>query len=478
MSEVKVNKISPRTNCGTVTLGDSGDAFTIPSGVTITNNGTQVGFGRTGTVDWQTGDIKTAEFTAVTGKGYFVNTTSGGVTVNLPAGSAGDIVGLKDYAATWDSNAITLAPNGSEKIGGDNANDPTVGNEGGSLLLVYVDSTQGWLTTQQSVTASPSGAETFMVATGGTPCAGATSGDYKYHTFTGPGTFTVCSVGSSAANNVVDYLVVAAGGGGGVSAASGGGAGGFRLSNDTCMSAPQTSPLAHTTGITVTATGYPIAIGAGGAGSTPPGPAGGTGGTSSFSCITSAGGGGGTPGSGVGIAGGSGSGGHGSPSPSPPGYAGGAGNTPPVSPPQGQPGGAGADGLVAFTASGGGGGAGAAGGDAGWCAPGRYGGPGGAGSYVVQTGFGACNGTTGPVPGARYFAGGGGGSINDSTPGAGGTAGVGGGGTGGSPPNNPASTCSTAGGTNTGGGGGGDGPGTPTGKSGGSGIVILRYKFQ
>ena len=31
MSEVKVNKISPRSGT-TVTLGDSGDTFTIPSG--------------------------------------------------------------------------------------------------------------------------------------------------------------------------------------------------------------------------------------------------------------------------------------------------------------------------------------------------------------------------------------------------------------------------------------------------------------
>ena len=45
MSEIKVNKISPRTACGTTTLGDSGDTFTIPAGVTITNNGTQTGFG-------------------------------------------------------------------------------------------------------------------------------------------------------------------------------------------------------------------------------------------------------------------------------------------------------------------------------------------------------------------------------------------------------------------------------------------------
>ena len=43
MSEIKVNKISPRTNCGTVQLGDSGDTITIPAGATITNNGTQTG---------------------------------------------------------------------------------------------------------------------------------------------------------------------------------------------------------------------------------------------------------------------------------------------------------------------------------------------------------------------------------------------------------------------------------------------------
>ena len=61
MSEVKVNKISPRTNCGTVTLGDSGDTITIPSGATITNNGTQTGFGRTGAVSWQT-TVKTTGF--------------------------------------------------------------------------------------------------------------------------------------------------------------------------------------------------------------------------------------------------------------------------------------------------------------------------------------------------------------------------------------------------------------------------------
>ena len=95
MSEVKVNKISPRTNCGTVTLGDSGDTITIPAGVTITNNGTQTGFGRTGTVNWQT-SIKTSTITAVNGEGYFVDTSSGALTANLPAGSVGAIVAFKE----------------------------------------------------------------------------------------------------------------------------------------------------------------------------------------------------------------------------------------------------------------------------------------------------------------------------------------------------------------------------------------------
>lgn len=149
MSKIEVDAIDKQSG-STLTLGGSGTAVTLASGAT------QTGFGRTGTVDWQTGSIKTSTFTATSGEGYFVNTTGGAVTVNLPAGVAGNIVGLKDYAGTWDSNAVTLNPNGSDKIGGDNTTDPTLTSEGGAVLLVFVDSTQGWLTTQQSVTASPS----------------------------------------------------------------------------------------------------------------------------------------------------------------------------------------------------------------------------------------------------------------------------------------------------------------------------------
>ena len=218
MSEIKVNKISPKTACGTTTLGDSGDTFTIPAGVTITNNGTQTGFGRTGTVNWQTGSIKTGDFTATSGEGYFVNTTSGEVTATLPSSpSAGDIVAFSDYTRTFNTNKLTIGRN-SQPIGGV-AYDATLNVNGQAITLVYVDGTEGWVNVQNAEDTETGAA--FVAATGGTITC---SGDFKIHTFTGPGTFTVTCAGNAAGSNTVDYLVVAGGGSGG--AANGGGGGG------------------------------------------------------------------------------------------------------------------------------------------------------------------------------------------------------------------------------------------------------------
>ena len=427
-----------------------------------------------GAIEWDT-SIHTSTVTAESGKGYFVNTSGGAVTVNLPAASVGDIVAIKDYAGTFDTYPCTVAPNSSENIGGGNAADPTLDVEGESLTLVYADATQGWLATQQNVTTNPSGAQTFMAASGGD--ATLTVGDYKTHVFTGPGTFCVSSVSAeTAANNSVDYLVIAGGGGGAAYAGGGGGAGGFRMANSLCLPSPTTSPLASPTGITVTASPYAIAIGAAGAAN--PGPScggvGGTGGTSSFAPITSAGGAGGEAGpNAVGNPGGSGSGAKGGPGPSD-GYAGGAGNVPPTDPAQGTPGGAGFDGNATSTNGGGGGGAGAAGGDAAHA----VGGTGGAGSYIADDYFGPTApsyGEAGPASDTRYFAGGGGGGTCQtppSTPSA--LGGVGGGGNGGYGP----SPCATGGTTNMGGGGGGQRGANPSTGTGGSGIVTIRYKFQ
>jgi hypothetical protein len=47
MGTIKTTNIETITGSGTLTLGQSGETITIPSGVTITNNGTQTGFGGT-----------------------------------------------------------------------------------------------------------------------------------------------------------------------------------------------------------------------------------------------------------------------------------------------------------------------------------------------------------------------------------------------------------------------------------------------
>jgi hypothetical protein len=88
MSTIKVNTLTTRSGC-TMTLGESGKTIALATGAS------QTGFGRTGTVDWDT-TPKTATFSAVSGNGYFCNTTAGAFTVNLPAGSAGNIVSLAD----------------------------------------------------------------------------------------------------------------------------------------------------------------------------------------------------------------------------------------------------------------------------------------------------------------------------------------------------------------------------------------------
>ena len=457
MSEVKVNKISPRTACGTVTLGDSGDTIALGSGAS------QTGFGRTGTVDWDT-TPKTATFSAVSGDGFFANTEGGAFTMNLPAGVAGAIVSVADYAGTWQTNNLTVSPNGTDKIGGVNT-DLVLNTEGQSVTFVFVDSTQGWINTMDST--SNERAAAFITATGGTIT---TSGNCKIHTFTGPGTFAVSQISTTSAENIVSYVVVAGGGGGGWDRAGGGGAGGFREVKSPLT--PYTaSPLdgypSSPNRVTLTAASFPITVGGGGNGGANPNPVSGkglSGSNSIFSTVTSAGGGGGGAapgGAGPGVDGGSGGGSSG------PGT-GGSGNTPPVTPAQGTAGGS-TPGVV--HGSGGGGATVAGNPGVGPLNPGTTAGNGGAGATS------SINGT----PTARAGGGGGGFSSAGSgcSPFPGGQPGAGGGGAGGSYPGGQGAAATV----NTGGGGGGgsNGPNTSpdgNGGNGGSGIVIIRYKYQ
>jgi len=425
----------------------------------ITINGTSIALGASGDIvagtDWQSvvvADGSTAT-TASAGEGYFIDTTSAAHTITLPAdGSStiGDTIIIRDYAGTFATNNVTLTS--TAKISGADA-DGILSTNDLVVTVVYVDSTKGWVTIENEAKAV--GASDFIIsATGGTVTE---SGDYRIHSFTGDGSFTVSCIAPTSPG-IVDYIVVAGGGGGGGAFGGGGGAGGFREGKQPGCSPHTASPLAATSGIPISTTTYPVTIGAGAAGNYPSfGPKGSNGSNSVFSTITSTGGGGGSGNeppspSNNGQPGGSGGGG---------GYfvgcsvnSAGSGNTPPTSPSQGNNGGT-ASPPPAVYAAGGGGGATAVGRD-------------GDSSPRSCGGAGATSSISGSP--TAYAGGGGGGSYFGAGPiqGCGGSGGIGGGGDGGG--GSPAAGCNGV--ANTGGGGGGHGG------AGGKGIVILRYKFQ
>jgi len=438
--------------CGTtITLGASGDTISLAAGAS------QTGFGRTGTVDWDT-TAKTASFTAVSGNGYFVNSGSGAITVTLPASpSVGDIVSIADYGFNAATNNITIGRN-SEPINGFTENGK-ISTNGGAFTLVYADGTKGWITVNDATASVITPA--FITATGGTVTC---CGDYKIHTFTGPGTFCVSCGGNGSGSNTVDYMVVAGGGGGGDGRGGGGGGGGFRESSGAASGGYSASPLAAgVAALPVTASPYPITVGGGGAGATSPDCDGNPGNNSIFSTITSTGGG---KGGGVnpscsvkqGGPGGSG-GGAGGTFVCSLAQPGGTGNTPPVSPPQGNNGGDGVSngppnvpGCQSHGATGGG--------------------AGGAGSNATGTpapGAGGV-GVSSSITGSSLAYAGGAGGASDSGATAGSPCGTGGDG-------QTTSSPAKNGTTNRGGGGGGVKV-NQDGGSGGSGIVIIRYKFQ
>ena len=455
-STIKVNNIQNQCganiineNSNTITLGASGDTVTLASGAS------QSGFGRSGSVNWQT-TPKTTTFTAADGEGYFINSGSS-LTANLPAGVAGAIVAFADYARNFATYPFSVTPNGSDKIGGTNAT-ATLNIDGQAATFVFTDSTKGWINVQNAEDTEIG--TSFISATGGSTST-VNCGACKVHTFTSPGTFCVASLSSVAANNEVSYIVVGGGGGGGSIRGAGGGAGGFR--EDKSPVTPYTaSPLDGAGSITVTATGFPITVGAGGSGGTTSPSAAGDGSASTFSTITAAGGGrggGGPAGPSSTRTGGPGGSGGGSVD----GQTIGSGNTPSVSPSQGSNGGPGAssDNLGA-----GGGGGATATGTQGFPLSGSGGsGPGGAGAPTSITGS--------PL---AYAGGGGGSGYACISKGCGGSS-VGGNGA-------TAGGAAQAGTTNRGGGGGGGfEPNVgiqpvSAGGAGGSGVVIIRYKVQ
>ena len=453
--------------------------------------------GGTGT-DWVTA-IQTSNFTAAAGKGYFVNTTSQVLYVNLPVGVVGMEITIQDYAGTFATNKVILNANGSEKIQG-SALEGKINTNNATAVLIYQDATKGWTSqdvelnatiiswatpTGQSLTYSTPSPQssagtaaaafpstTFTatkageVISGTATIAGLPSGITAAQTITGSGagnTLTVTLTGTFPSTNslntaltlsgltvavppiLVTSLIVAGGGGGGIHSGAGGGAGGLLYYGSETPKTPNGPAITLSV-----STNYALTIGGGGASSGGPyntvGGNGGNGQNSIFSTFIASGGGGGggndNSTNGPGRAGGSGGGGMRN-------YPFGTGTT-----------GQGNDGSNWTTSAsqypgGGGGGAGAAGGTV----TSTQAGNGGIGLQYSITGT------------ATYYAGGGGGNLQQGAAGVPpqGSGGLGGGGEG------RLSGTGASGTPNTGGGGGGNQYDSTGGGSGGSGIVILRY---
>ena len=385
------NALSPITTTGDLIIGNGTNSATRlaigTNGYVLTSNGTTASWaagGGGGGLAWQS--VQTANFTAVSGNAYPINTTAGIITVTLPASpSAGNFVCLTDYAGTFAINNLAIAPNGSNLDGA--AGTAYIQIARSSIHLVYIDATQGWIPYSGFNTQTPAQAYS------------------------------------------IDYLVVAGGAGaGGIQVGSGisggGGAGGY---------------LTNTATVNI-GTAYTVTIGAGGSGGAATGQVGFSGSTSSFNSTAPVGGGGGSPGRDTniaGVSGGSGGGGGGGgggsgttagSGTSGQGNAGGAGFT---SPNYGSGGGGGASAVGAAGTSAGGGNGGAG---LNWQSLGTfYAGGGGGASYNAggtQGTGGAGGGGNGSNTGAGNNAtvntgGGGGGTGKDNTGAVGGNGGSG-----------------------------------------------------
>jgi len=118
MSEVKVNKISPRSGT-TITLGDSGDTFTVPSGVTF--DASSGGLAGTLTTAAQPNITSVGTLTSFTSTGIDDNATSTAITIDssdnviINSGSLSLVGTNTKMSASSNGNDIVFSFNGTNK---------------------------------------------------------------------------------------------------------------------------------------------------------------------------------------------------------------------------------------------------------------------------------------------------------------------------------------------------------------------------
>ena len=118
-------------------------------------------------IEWQSVVVADGStgLTAVAGRGYFINTTGGAITVTFPASpKIGDTIIINDYATTFATNNVTINFNGN-KLEADTSNGLLSTNDQ-THTFVFTDATQGWKIVNQD---TGEGIQPlFISATGGT----------------------------------------------------------------------------------------------------------------------------------------------------------------------------------------------------------------------------------------------------------------------------------------------------------------------
>tara|TARA_R100001086_G_scaffold106963_1_gene53889 strand:- start:43 stop:768 length:726 start_codon:yes stop_codon:yes gene_type:complete len=134
----------------TMRLGGAGNTITVAPGgrVLLATNGTNWYPLQTTSSGWSATAITAATANAFSGQKLFIDTSSNQITVTLPAAPVvGDEISFMDVADNFDTNALTINPNG-KKIFGATANG-TVSTEGAAFTIVFTGNTHGWKITEK-----------------------------------------------------------------------------------------------------------------------------------------------------------------------------------------------------------------------------------------------------------------------------------------------------------------------------------------
>lgn len=108
---------------------------------------------------------RNANFTAVSGFHYIVNTSGGAITATLPTGAAGSVIMFSDARETWTTNRLTLTPASGQTIDGQAVNETLVMDQSGAWIqLSWSVADSRWVV----VASTPGSANTAALQGGNT----------------------------------------------------------------------------------------------------------------------------------------------------------------------------------------------------------------------------------------------------------------------------------------------------------------------